>query len=181
MDTTTLARAARHMAGVVGECHHAGRRMTALTMTPDKYLADGDKAADTYAEFLFRTSGLLRHEPAARTASPSVDTTPPGQGRAGLSADPCWRSWYVHITSDTTPPGQGRAGLSADPCWRSWYVHITSPMPRLARPGGAMDLIHGAKRVIVVIAHHQKMAAPAAPNAPFRSPVRPSWTASSPT
>ncbi len=154
MDTTTLARAARHMAGVVGECHHAGRRMTALTMTPDKYLADGDKAADTYAEFLFRTSGLLRHEPAARTASPSVDTT---------------------------PPGQGRAGLSADPCWRSWYVHITSPMPRLARPGGAMDLIHGAKRVIVVIAHHQKMAAPAAPNAPFRSPVRPSWTASSPT
>ena len=68
MDTTTLARAARHIAGVTGECHRAGHRMIALIMTPDKYLADGNKAADTDAEFLLRTSGWLRHEPAARRA-----------------------------------------------------------------------------------------------------------------
>jgi len=43
MDTTTLARAARQIAGVIGEYHPAGRRMTALIMTPDKYLADGTR------------------------------------------------------------------------------------------------------------------------------------------
>jgi hypothetical protein len=43
--------------------------MTALRITPDAYLPDRDKAADTYAEFLFRTSGPLLHEPpAARRA-----------------------------------------------------------------------------------------------------------------
>jgi hypothetical protein len=68
MNATALARAARHMAGVIAECHYAGRRMTALRITPDKCLA-GDTAAGTYAEFLFRTSGSLLHKPpAARRA-----------------------------------------------------------------------------------------------------------------
>jgi hypothetical protein len=39
MDTTTLARAARHIADVIGEYHHAGRRMTALIMTPGRRTA----------------------------------------------------------------------------------------------------------------------------------------------
>ena len=32
---------------------------------PDSYLTDRDQAPDTYAEFLFRTSGGLLHEPAS--------------------------------------------------------------------------------------------------------------------
>ena len=33
--------------------------------SPDSYLTDRDKAPDTYAEFLFRTSGGLLHESAS--------------------------------------------------------------------------------------------------------------------
>jgi hypothetical protein len=37
----------------------------ALRTNPDALLADRDKAPDDYAEFLFRTSSALLHEPAA--------------------------------------------------------------------------------------------------------------------
>jgi len=40
--------------------------MAELTTAPDRYLFDPDAPPDTYAEFLFRTSGVLRHEPPAR-------------------------------------------------------------------------------------------------------------------
>jgi hypothetical protein len=40
--------------------------MTELATAPDRYSLNPDRAPDTYAEFLFRTSGLLRHEPPAR-------------------------------------------------------------------------------------------------------------------
>jgi hypothetical protein len=33
--------------------------------SPDSYLMDRDQAPDTYAEFLFRTSSGLLHEPAS--------------------------------------------------------------------------------------------------------------------
>ena len=63
--TTGLARIGRRIAGAFAECDYAQRRMFTLMTTPDMYLADGDQAPDSYAEFLFRTSSPLLHEPAA--------------------------------------------------------------------------------------------------------------------
>ncbi len=68
MNTTTfLARVVRSIADVIAEYNYAQRRMTALRTAPDRYVMHQDrgKAADTYAEFLHRTSGLLPHEPPA--------------------------------------------------------------------------------------------------------------------
>jgi len=62
---TGLARMARRVADVLGECDYAQRRIFTLMTTADAYLTDGDHAPDSYAEFLFRTSSYLRHEPAA--------------------------------------------------------------------------------------------------------------------
>ncbi len=58
-------RLARRVAAVLAECHYAQRRMSVLATSPDRYLPEPAHAPDTYAEFLFRTSGALRHEPAA--------------------------------------------------------------------------------------------------------------------
>ena len=63
--TSTLARFGRRIADIVAECNYAQRRMLALRTSPDAYLHDRDRAPEDYAEFLFRTSGLLLHEPAA--------------------------------------------------------------------------------------------------------------------
>ena len=63
--TTGLARFWRRAAEVMAECRYAQRRMFSLTTSADLYLADANHAPDTYAEFLFRTSGSLLHEPAA--------------------------------------------------------------------------------------------------------------------
>jgi hypothetical protein len=60
-----MARFGRRVAGLVAECDYAQRRMLALRTTPDAYLTDRDKAPDDYAEFLFRTSSVMLHEPAA--------------------------------------------------------------------------------------------------------------------
>jgi hypothetical protein len=58
-----IRRAARTVAATVAECNRAQRRMAELRLSPDRFLIDGsDKAPDTYAEFLFRTSGSLVHE-----------------------------------------------------------------------------------------------------------------------
>jgi len=54
------------IAAAVAECHRATRTMTQLRLAPDRYLPDSAQAPDDYAEFLFRTSGPLRHEPTAR-------------------------------------------------------------------------------------------------------------------
>lgn len=59
-------RLARRVAGLIAECNEAQCRLAALRMAPDMYATDSDHAPDTYAEFLFRTSGWLRHEPSAR-------------------------------------------------------------------------------------------------------------------
>lgn len=58
-------RLARRAAAVLAECHYAQRRISVLAISPDRYLPEPGHAPDTYAEFLFRTSGALRHEPAA--------------------------------------------------------------------------------------------------------------------
>jgi hypothetical protein len=63
--TNVLARFGRRVAGLVDECNYAQRLAFTLRTAPDVYLADRDKAPDDYAEFLFRTSSALLHEPGA--------------------------------------------------------------------------------------------------------------------
>jgi len=63
--TNALIRFGRRVAGIVAECNYAQRRVLALRIAPDVYLAKGDEAPGNYAEFLFRTSSALLHEPTA--------------------------------------------------------------------------------------------------------------------
>ena len=63
--TSALARFGRRVADIVAECNYAQRRMFALRTSPDLYGVGQNKTPDTYAEFLFRTSSVLLHEPAA--------------------------------------------------------------------------------------------------------------------
>lgn len=58
-------KAARTVAGVIEECNYAQRRMLQLRLDPERYTISSGQAPATFAEFLFRTSGLLIHEPAA--------------------------------------------------------------------------------------------------------------------
>jgi len=71
----TAGRALRRLAGkaaaVLAECHYAQARMLQLRMNPDRYVIGGGQAPDSYAEFLFRTSGWLRHEPPADKRFPA--------------------------------------------------------------------------------------------------------------
>jgi len=62
----SIRRVALKVREIVAECAYAQRRMADLAGAPDRYLANPDAAPDTYAEFLFRTSTGLRHEPPAR-------------------------------------------------------------------------------------------------------------------
>jgi hypothetical protein len=64
--TALLVRFARRVRDILAECAQAQRRLAELTTAPDRYLFNPDVAPDTYEEFLFRTSGLMRHEPPAR-------------------------------------------------------------------------------------------------------------------
>jgi hypothetical protein len=62
----TVRRAARAVAAVIAECNRAQRRMAELNTNPDRFMFDGGaQPPEDYAEFLFRTSGLLAHEPPA--------------------------------------------------------------------------------------------------------------------
>jgi hypothetical protein len=60
-----VRKAVRSMADVIEECNYAQRRMLQVRTNPERYVIHSDQAPDTFAEFLFRTSGLLIHEPAA--------------------------------------------------------------------------------------------------------------------
>ncbi len=61
-----VRRAARAVADTIAECNRAQRRMAEIQLSPDRFMLDGGaKPPDDYAEFLFRTSGLLAHEPPA--------------------------------------------------------------------------------------------------------------------
>jgi hypothetical protein len=67
---TALGRLGQRIAMIIAECNYAQRRVAILRMTPEAYLDNRDKAPADYAEFLFRTSGALLHEPgAARRAN----------------------------------------------------------------------------------------------------------------
>ena len=66
---TGLARIGLRVAEALAECDYAQRRWLTVMTTPDSYLtSSGDQAPGDYAEFLFRSSGSLRHEPAADRA-----------------------------------------------------------------------------------------------------------------
>lgn len=61
----SVRRVAAAAAATVADCHQARRRCVALALAPDRQLVSPNRAPGTYAEFLFRTSGPLEHEPAA--------------------------------------------------------------------------------------------------------------------
>jgi len=61
-----ISALARRVRGFFAECNYAQRRLTIVKMAPDAYLTTGSAAPDDYAEFLFRTSGMLLREPDAR-------------------------------------------------------------------------------------------------------------------
>ena len=68
MDFSTLASLARRgfrgFQAVLSEMNYASARMTALRLSEG--LEQSDRAPDTYAEFLLRTSVTSLHEPPAR-------------------------------------------------------------------------------------------------------------------
>lgn len=61
-----IRRLARSISAVIAEYAYAQRRMTELRTAPDRYLLNPAVAPETYDEFLYRTSGVLRREPSAR-------------------------------------------------------------------------------------------------------------------
>ncbi|HEY7325272.1 MAG TPA: hypothetical protein VH520_10650 [Streptosporangiaceae bacterium] len=61
-----LGRLARKVGSVIAECNDATRRMKELSAAPDRYVFHSSNPPATYAEFLYRTSGPLIHEPTAR-------------------------------------------------------------------------------------------------------------------
>ena len=60
-------RLAERIVAVHLEFRDAQRRLLELRTAPDLYLTHPNVAPDNYEEFLHRTSGLLRHEPPARS------------------------------------------------------------------------------------------------------------------
>jgi len=56
----------RKIGAVVEECWYAQRRLETLRTSPDMYAARPNEAPDSFGEFMFRTSGVLMHEPSAR-------------------------------------------------------------------------------------------------------------------
>ena len=68
MDFSTLASLARRgfrgFQAVLSEMNYASARLTALRLSDG--LEQSDRAPDTYAEFLLRTSVTSLHEPPAR-------------------------------------------------------------------------------------------------------------------
>jgi len=61
-----IRRAVRAVANVVRECNYATSRLRELRLFPELRTAGGDRAPDTYADFLWRSQMALWHEPSAR-------------------------------------------------------------------------------------------------------------------
>jgi hypothetical protein len=64
MDFSTIIRIARRVRAALSEMNYASTRATALLLSDG--LEQSDRAPDTYAEFLLRTSVVSIHEPPAR-------------------------------------------------------------------------------------------------------------------
>jgi hypothetical protein len=60
-----LHRLAHRVAGAISEVNYAQQRMFALRTAYDRYALEPDVPPEHFAEFLLRTSGVLRHEPSA--------------------------------------------------------------------------------------------------------------------
>jgi hypothetical protein len=67
--TIAAWRLVRPIADFIAECDRAQRRMFELRFSSDRYLPSPGEAPSTYQEFLYRTSGPLRHEPPAHRRS----------------------------------------------------------------------------------------------------------------
>jgi hypothetical protein len=65
---------ARKVAARIRECNDAQRHMAMINSAPDRFMTRSSAAPDTYAEFLFRTSGRLLAEPSARARARRSDT-----------------------------------------------------------------------------------------------------------
>jgi len=63
---TALRRTASKVADAVREMNEAQRLLLTLRTTMERHVENPDAAPETYAEFMVRTSGVLRHEPSAR-------------------------------------------------------------------------------------------------------------------
>jgi hypothetical protein len=61
-----LGEAARRLMQFVGELNYWQRRMTVLSLAPDRYVRHPDQAPDTYREFQARTAGPLIREPSSK-------------------------------------------------------------------------------------------------------------------
>jgi len=68
-----IRRIARTVVDIVEECNYAQRRLFELRLDPERYVLTPSGAPDTYAEFLYLTSGFLRHEPTARERATGTD------------------------------------------------------------------------------------------------------------
>jgi hypothetical protein len=64
--TAPVRRAARRLRQNVAEFNNQQSRLTGMRFSQDAYMNRPGMAPDTYAEFLFRTRGPLRHEPSSR-------------------------------------------------------------------------------------------------------------------
>jgi hypothetical protein len=61
-----IRRFARKVLGVLADWDYAQRRLAELWLAPEHYVFKQNAQPLDYAEFLYRTSGVLRHEPSAR-------------------------------------------------------------------------------------------------------------------
>jgi hypothetical protein len=74
-----VQRVAKGIVAAIAEAHEAQRMLFERQLDPESYVLPTAGAPDTYADFLFRTSGRLRHEPSARERALGPDH--PGTAR----------------------------------------------------------------------------------------------------
>ena len=64
------ARSIRQLTGklsaILNDWAYAQHKIAQLRLAPDQYVFKTDAPPQDYAEFLYRTSGVLHHEPPAR-------------------------------------------------------------------------------------------------------------------
>jgi hypothetical protein len=60
-----LRRLAHRVADAISEANYAQQRLYSLRTAYDRYALEPDVPPEHFAEFLLRSSGVLRHEPSA--------------------------------------------------------------------------------------------------------------------
>lgn len=58
--------AVRELHARISEVHRWQRRIAVLSMAPDRFIPNANRAPDTFGEFLTRTSGPMLREPSSR-------------------------------------------------------------------------------------------------------------------